>query len=120
MRQPREYSRFLTNLPVIFCWKDKGRSHASQGMVRDISTSGAYILTSQCPSEKTAVRCRMRLPSLRSDASPMAFTVVEMVGRILRREKAGARIGFAVRSRAIALRDEVLDREASDGIHVMQ
>jgi hypothetical protein len=45
----------------------------------------------------------------------MAMTVIEMVGRVLRREDAGEQPGFAVCSRAVALHDKLLDEfESAD------
>jgi hypothetical protein len=46
----------------------------------------------------------------------MAFTVVEIVGRVLRRETTGKQVGFAVRNRAVALRDKVLDELELDEV----
>jgi hypothetical protein len=100
----RKYQRFPTNAPVVCQWKADNLVRVEEGIARDISTGGMYIVGAHAPPAKLVVRCKVLLPALESDPPPFACTVADMVGRVLRDEtKTGPPNGFAIQCRALVL-----------------
>ncbi len=104
MLQRRKYQRFLANAPVLCCWKVNNLTRVEEGITRDLSTGGIYIFGVHAPPAKVIVRCQVLLPALEVGPQPLACTVAETVGRVLRDEtQSGTPSGFAIQCRVLVL-----------------
>ena len=96
-RPARKKMRFPVAAPVFFRWKDaNGNEHRGEGTSRDISETGAFVLTAVSPPLGADIELRISLVGL---LKTMTAGRMELGGRILRVEQtaAGRAIGgFAV------------------------
>ena len=96
-RPARKKMRFPVVAPVFFRWKDaNGNEHRGEGTSRDISETGAFVLTAVSPPLGVDIELRITLVGL---LKAMTAGRMELGGRILRVEQtaAGRGIGgFAV------------------------
>jgi len=103
-RQPRKAIRFPLEAPIVFQWADSGSEKRGEGRTRDISETGAFVLSRTCPPAGAEISFNIFLPLL-PDFEPK--TRVEAVGRVLRVEQARGiegRDGFAILSQHTLLR----------------
>jgi hypothetical protein len=99
----RTIVRYRLGAPVVFSWRGQGGRLQGEGITRDISARGAFILTPTCPPAETMVRMEIFLPPLR-EAGQCVRLVTE--GRVIRIEHSAAetaRDGFAVVSEGFAI-----------------
>lgn len=93
----RKEIRYRLDAPAVFSWEGmRGRRFHGEGITRDISIQGAFILTATAPPPDCPVQVDLLLPSLTDMASMMRITGR---ARVVRVEPASpeARIqGFAV------------------------
>jgi hypothetical protein len=92
-RAARRDMRYPVKAPVFFRWKDAGgNEHQGEGISRDISETGAFVLSAAAPPPGADIELRISFPAV-----PDAMTAVPMQidGRVLRVEEiaAGAEIG---------------------------
>jgi hypothetical protein len=100
--------RFPLEAPVTFWWNDIfGTRREGQGRSRDISESGAFILTKTCPPVGT----RLGLKILLEEAAETTRAIrVEIDGHILRIDEISTTReiqGFAVFSDEAILKEEI-------------
>lgn len=91
-----KYTRYRVKVLAIFTWKKSGgASFRGEGMTRDISLGGAYVLSSTCPPVNTAVEMEFRLPSF-SRALSASITGRMRALRVERDLTGKGKIGFSV------------------------
>jgi len=91
----RKASRYGLRLPVLFGRKDI-QSKREQGLTRDISTSGVYVLCegSRCPAPGDTVTIQLTLPSIVNlEAQGM---MLKSKGQVVRTGDLPEESGFAV------------------------
>ena len=104
-KERRKHVRYPVRLPVFFSWKKRGSAVVPcEGITRDISLRGAYVLSAICPPVATVIEMEILLP--RSLRKPNLLIVDKV--RILRVERASRKklgtgfsavaTGFAVRT----------------------
>jgi hypothetical protein len=100
MREPMEMRkeiRYRLDAPAVFSWE--GASHTrfrGEGITRDVSIQGAFILTATMPPPNCKIQLDLLLPSL---AGMKTMTRVTGKARVLRLERRSTDIwihGFAV------------------------
>lgn len=97
----RRAIRYRLQAPVVFWWEGPGFARfQGEGATRDISTKGAFILTSTCPPVEVIVSIKIFLPPISSGGQHMTLTTE---GRVVRVEHGGAGDGFAVSSGDFAI-----------------
>jgi hypothetical protein len=93
----RTIVRYRLGAPVVFSWRGQGPVRLQgEGITRDISARGAFILTPTSPPAEVMVMMEIFLPPLR-DAGQSVRLVTE--GRVIRIEHPAAETaqdGFAV------------------------
>ena len=103
----RRTIRFPLEVPVIYWWNDTfGTRREGHGKSRDISESGAFILTKDCPPVGTRVGLKIFLEEA---AETTRAIRVEIDGHILRIEETSTTRevhGFAVLSDQAILTEE--------------
>lgn len=61
----RKEIRYRLEAPAIFTWENfQNKRLQGEGLTRDISLLGAFILTSTCPPNMSIIRVEVALPSL--------------------------------------------------------
>jgi PilZ domain-containing protein len=59
----RKHVRYEVRVPVFFSWKRRGGAvFRSEGITRDISLRGAYVLSAICPPVDTFIEMEILLP----------------------------------------------------------
>jgi hypothetical protein len=84
-RRPKERSavRYPLEVPVVFRWMERGQARESQGLSRDVSVRGAFVLSRECPPCGARVVVSMNFPAtLRARAG-----WVEAEGLVVRVER---------------------------------
>jgi hypothetical protein len=62
-KERRKHVRYPVRVPVFFCWKKRGGAvFRSEGITRDISLRGAYVLSAMCPPVDTFIEIEIPLP----------------------------------------------------------
>jgi hypothetical protein len=85
----RKASRYRLSAPALFLWAPQdGPPQTGEGITRDISTSGVYVLAESSPPVGARVQLDILLPKL-ADASPGMHLHGE--GVVLRVEPGGAK-----------------------------
>jgi hypothetical protein len=81
--------------PVIFRWKSPGKERfQGEGVTRDMSIAGAFIVTATCPPPNAAVKMEVLLPL--SDGTSKAQMRADMTVLRMDQDLAGStRSGFA-------------------------
>ena len=100
----RHHKRFELQASTHFSWKDStGVRCQGQGFTRDISETGVFVLTPQCPPSGTTVRVKVRASALTHSGLMM-----ETSGQVVRVEagqEAPVAAGFAAATRSLKLRN---------------
>jgi hypothetical protein len=93
----RNELRFGLNAPADFTWEVEGRGWArGDGITRDLSIVGAFVVTSNCPPVQTAVRVEIALPSLSSLSSAIRLLGKARVVRVEQTPGGCRQTGFAI------------------------
>jgi hypothetical protein len=105
-RSARRNMRYPVVAQVFFRWKDaEGDEHRGKGTSRDISETGAFVVTRVPPLQGVNVELRVFFPALPNAATAVC---VKLGGRVLRVEDAaqvGGIGGFAVLTTAVIFRE---------------
>jgi len=100
----RHHKRFDLQATARFSWKDAGGARfEGQGLTRDISEKGVFVLTPHVPPSGTAVRLEVRASSRSGSA-----LLIQSRGQVVRVEDAArtqAGLGFAAATRSLKFRD---------------
>jgi hypothetical protein len=71
----RKEIRYRLDAPAVFSWEgDRHRRFQGEGITRDISIQGAFILTATLPPPDCAIQVDLLLPSLTGVKSMMRIT----------------------------------------------
>lgn len=80
----RKFARYGMEIQTMFSWWDQhGGFHQQEGVTRDLSSGGAFLVASACPAVGARVRFHLLLPPLGGSRGPMQMRVN---GRVLRVE----------------------------------
>jgi len=100
----RHHKRFELHATAHFSWTDSGGVRwQGEGLTRDISETGVFIQTPECPPSGATVRLEMRASAL-SDSGLMMQTTGQVV-RVEIAEQPQAAAGFAAATRSLKLRN---------------
>jgi hypothetical protein len=92
----RTHFRFPMKVPVIFTWeKSGGVPLRGEGVTRDVSLNGAYVLSSTCPLPNATVHIEIRLTQF-SSAPGILITAKMRAQRVDRATLGKRKGGFAV------------------------
>ena len=90
----------------MFSWKDAhGSYRQAEGISRDISSKGEFVLAHKCPEEGAVVRLKIILPSTSTAFRPLHIQAQGTVVRVEAIHDGNSEIGFAVRNQRRVLRD---------------
>jgi hypothetical protein len=100
----RKGIRYRMNASVLFRWSGPEDEHCQgQGTTRDMSVSGAYIVTATCPPPNAVVRMEVFLPL--SDGGSKALMQADMmVLRVEHEIEGNSRSGFSAVGKGFSLR----------------
>jgi hypothetical protein len=113
----RRELRYRLDFPALFSWNnaDHRRLHA-EGITRDISVLGAFIVTATSPPVETQVEVEVVLPSFLGKKSVIRIKGEARVIRLEHRSGDCGENGFAVVREATNQWTLALDREAFEVI----
>lgn len=93
----RKEIRYRLDAPAVFTWEGVGhRRFQGEGITRDVSIQGAFILTATMPPSDCTIQLDLLLPSLAGMKSMMRVTGKARVLRLERRSSDIWIHGFAV------------------------
>jgi len=91
----RKLTRYPLSVPVLFTWRGKnGPLLRGEGLTRDISASGAYVLSTAAPPVDAVLKVEFSLPRP-SGKGQTRIKGKLVVLRVDDKATAGKRIGFA-------------------------
>jgi PilZ domain len=109
----RNQIRYPLRTPVVYRWQDSsGLQRRARGWTRDISETGAYVLSHRCPIKGEFVELTFKLLGFGGQHNSRNKDHLAMGGEVVRvdfAEMAGAAVGFAVRSKAAAPNRQTVD-----------
>lgn len=80
----RQHRRFDLKAPVTFTWRAKGETRRADGVTRDVSETGLFVVTDFPPPSGTVVRVEVSFP-LREDSQIQ----MKAQGKVVRVEAGG-------------------------------
>lgn len=93
----RREIRYRLDAPAVFSWETLGhRRLQGEGITRDISVQGAFILTATMPPPDCPIQVDLLLPSLAGMTAMMRITGKARVVRVDYKSSEGRVHGFAV------------------------
>jgi hypothetical protein len=93
----RREIRYRLDAPAVFSWEGMSRRRfQGEGVTRDVSVQGAFILTTTIPPPDVPIQVDLLLPSLTGMSSMMRITGRARVIRIEQRPSNAWIRGFAV------------------------
>jgi hypothetical protein len=96
--------RYRLGASVLFTWEGAQQNRLqAEGITRDISVQGAFILAPTCPPVEATVQVEVFLPSLQAAAPAVRIKAESRVLRVEHIEGDHGRIGFAILSEGFAL-----------------
>lgn len=113
----RRELRYRLDIPTLFSWQNEQRRRLyAEGITRDISVLGAFIVTATCPPMQTQIEVEVVLPSLAGNKSVVRIKGEARVIRVEHRSGEGGENGFAVLREASNQWALALDQEEIEGI----
>ena len=105
--------RFRLGASVLFSWGGANRRRLrAEGVTRDISVQGAFILAPTCPPVRANVLVEVFLPPLQGSGRPVRIRAESRVLRVEHAEAGNGHSGFAVLSGGFALCRAVTEASA--------
>ncbi len=93
----RKEIRYRLDAPAVFSWENTHRRRLQgEGITRDISVQGAFILTATMPPPNCAIQVDLLLPSLTGMSATMRITGKARVIRVEHHSADAWIHGFAV------------------------
>jgi hypothetical protein len=93
----RKQIRHELSARAVFSWEGPERERLErEGVTRDISESGAFIVTTSCPPARASVRVELFLPPLRGTVATVRLRAETHVIRIEQAPPGDQQSGFAV------------------------
>jgi hypothetical protein len=91
--------RYQLSARAVFSWEGPEQERIErEGVTRDISESGAFIVTTSCPPAGASVRVELFLPPLRGPVATVRIRAEMLVIRIEPAPSGDQQSGFAVES----------------------
>jgi hypothetical protein len=91
----RRAVRYLLKVPLVFRWQGSGNSHLQgDGVTRDISARGAYVLSVTAPPVGAVVHVEVYLLGFREPKSRIEARM--RISRVDHRPMDSARLGFSL------------------------
>src|SRR5260370_3558931 len=119
--EQRKVFRYAIVATATFVWEDEGGiQQRSEGITRDMSSSGAFIYAAVGPTEQVPVRIEFALPPIEERKAPLRVRVKARVVRVERVPAAPVPRGFWVSHESAVLRrctDENPDQQQHGGWH---
>jgi PilZ domain len=104
--EARSAVRYRFGTPALFSWDGSGKGRLKgEGITRDISVGGAYIVTSTCPPPDATIHLEIFLTSAGTNGHHVKIVTDGWVLRVEHRGKVKARSGFAVESKGFEIID---------------
>ncbi len=100
--------RHQLNARTVFFWE--GPQHErlkGEGITRDLSESGAFIITSSCPPARASVHVEVFLPPLHGTVATVRIRADMLVVRIEPSPAGDEQSGFAVESSGFKMSSEL-------------
>ena len=114
--EQRKVFRYAIVATATFAWQDEGGSpQRSEGITRDISSSGAFIYAAVGPTGQVPARIEFELPPLEEGKAPLQVRVKAHVVRVEREPTDPVHSGFAVSYEGAVLRGG--EEENADAPH---
>lgn len=89
--------RYRLTATALFSWPGLGANRLEgEGVTRDVSTAGAFVLTAGCPPIGSIVKMRILLPSFRFADQSLKLVAEGRVVRVERPAQGGESNGFAI------------------------
>ena len=101
----REHTRYGVRAPVDFEWIDRGVSHRGQGLTRDISSKGMFIISDAEPPESSDVQVEVSFPADDKMPTNLRLSSKSLVVRVERPKSTNEVRGFAILHRSYRLHD---------------
>jgi len=103
--EQRKVFRYAIVATATFVWEDEGGiQQRSEGITRDMSSSGAFIYAAVGPTEQVPVRIEFALPPIEERKAPLRVRVKARVVRVERVPADPVHRGFAVSYESAVLR----------------
>jgi hypothetical protein len=104
--EARASVRYRFGTPAVFSWESQaGGRFKGEGLTRDISVRGVYILTPTCPPPKVVIQVEIFLTSPGATGHSVRIVTEGRVLRVEHPAKGKARGGFAVAGKGFEIRD---------------
>lgn len=114
----RREIRYRLDAPALFCWESAGHKRLQgEGITRDISVFGAFILTPTCPPIDVPVQVEVILPSLTRVKPIIRVSGAARVLRVEHSSKGEGKNGFAVVSEDFSRWSMSADQDDSTFVH---
>ena len=106
--------RYRLDAPALFSWESaEGNRFEGQGITRDISVYGAFILTPTCPPIDAQLQLEVVLPTLAGMKPVVRVSGEARVLRVVHSSKDEGQNGFAVLSANFSRWSLTTDQEES-------
>ena len=93
----RQSTRYPLQVPVIYVWTDVyGNPHQDEGKTLDISSTGEFVVTRDCPDEGAPINLDILLPRAPTAIRSLQIQVEGAVVRVAQPETGTITHGFAV------------------------
>jgi PilZ domain-containing protein len=114
----RTYERYRLSARAVFSWEGPQQKRVEgEGVSRDISLAGAFILTRSCPPTDTTVQVELFLPPIHGTVATARMRAQALVLRVEYGPPGEQQSGFAVKSAGFTLPSEVEpDSESGSGL----
>jgi uncharacterized membrane protein YgcG len=99
LMERRIQDRYLLSARAVFSWEGpEQKRYEGEGVSRDISIAGAFILTRSCPPAHTVVQVELFLPPIHGTEATVRLRAQALVLRVEHAPRGKEESGFAVES----------------------
>ena len=106
----RKFTRYQVRIPVMFSWTMSWRQRSrTEGIVRDISTSGVYVHVGDCPPVDSSIVLEVAFPT-RYGGSNCTIKARMKVLRVDKDLSGDGLVGFAAAGKEFSVRRIVTDK----------
>jgi PilZ domain len=104
--EPRQHERYVIQIPLSFSWRGtKGIRYRREGILRNISGGGVFVLTGNPPLEGTRIQFSVLLHSI-FPGSKLSVRAVAQVIRVELAQPDEGCTGFAAAIKSFTLRND--------------
>jgi hypothetical protein len=91
--------RYRMSARAVFSWEGpEQKRFRGEGVTRDVSSSGAFIVTTSCPPARAVVQVELFLPPLHGTVATARVSAEALLLRVEQAPEGGEQSGFAVDS----------------------